>query len=225
MGETVQIIEAAGGTAIAVECDVAEPADLVRLLSTAVDTFGGVDVVVNNAADMVGQDFEKLLEAMLGKHPAADHPDVATPNPFDNWLRQFATNVHGPHLLITLATPHLRANGGVIVNITSDAAELVPLEEALKGPPANPSLGYAVTKAALNRLTNAVAANLAADRIAVIAVDPGVVHTEVRDILDEGGIHLPLDGAPMSVPVATVLDIVTSDDPMTYSGRIIRAQP
>ena len=85
----------------------------------------------------------------------------------DDWLRQFAINVHGPYLLTTLAAPHLRAQGGgVVINITSEAAELVPLKEALDHPSSNPSLGYHVTKAALNRLTNSMAAKLATDNIA-----------------------------------------------------------
>jgi NAD(P)-dependent dehydrogenase (short-subunit alcohol dehydrogenase family) len=92
---------------------------------------------------------------------------------------------------MSLATPHLRAQGGGgIVNSTSGDAELVLLQAALARPSPNPSLGYPVTKAALNRLTNAAAARLAADNIAVVALDPGTVRTEVVDLLNEAGFHL-----------------------------------
>ena len=220
--ETVELIEAAGGTVLAVACDVAEPADLERLVATTVEAFGGIDVIVNNAADMIGGDFEALIEAMLGT--AAPDDDSARPSPLDTWIHQFAINVHAPYLLMTLATPHLRARGGgVVINITSGAAEPVPVSYALENPPPNPSLGYAVTKAALNRLTNAAAAQLAPDNIAVVAVDPGVVHTEVVDLFNEAGIPMPA-GAPPEVPALAVVHVVTADDPMSYTGTIVRAQ-
>jgi NAD(P)-dependent dehydrogenase (short-subunit alcohol dehydrogenase family) len=197
-----------------------------RLVARTVEAFGRVDIVVNNAADMVGGDFEALIESMLGKDPVdpiAEAP--AAKRPLDDWLQQFAINVHGPYLLMTLAAPHLRAHGGgVVINITSEAAELVPLKEALDHPNSNPSLGYHVTKAALNRLTNSMAAKLAADNIAVIAVDPGVIRTEVVELLSAGGLG-ELPGVPPTVPAALVIDLLATADPMDYSGQVVRAQP
>jgi NAD(P)-dependent dehydrogenase (short-subunit alcohol dehydrogenase family) len=223
LSETVELIEAAGGRAVAVRCDVADPADVERLIQTAVDTYGGIDVVVNNAADMIGGDFEQLLDMMLGK-PAAESTSSAGPQgPLDAWLRQFAVNVHGPYLLSTLATPHLKARGGgAIVNITSEAADLIPLEEALRTPSINPSIGYGVTKAALNRLTNALAARLAGDNIAVVAIDPGVVRTEVAQLLGEADILAPA-GASVSIPAQVIVN-AAAGDLMTLSGQVLRAQ-
>jgi NAD(P)-dependent dehydrogenase (short-subunit alcohol dehydrogenase family) len=221
LADTVAQIEVAGGKAIAVRCDVADPPDVERLVEQAVGAFGGIDVVVNNAADMIGGDFERLVETVLGTTtPDADGPA----DPLDAWLRQFAVNVHGPYLLATCATPHLKARGGgVIVNVTSEAAELVPLDEALRTRPLNPSLGYGVTKAALNRLTNAMAARLAAHHIAVIAVDPGVVRTEAADLLSRAGVGVG-PGAPMTLPAVAIVDLVLGD-PMARSGTILRVQP
>ena len=101
---------------------------------------------------------------------------------------------------------------------------MVPLQDALVRPRMNPSVGYAVTKAALNRLTNALAADLAGDNIAVVAVDPGVVQTEVADLFSNAGMGMS-DGAPMTVPAAAVVEIIAAADPMVFSGRIVRAQP
>jgi NAD(P)-dependent dehydrogenase (short-subunit alcohol dehydrogenase family) len=219
------MIEEAGGEALAVQCDVANPTDLERLVAQTIESFGRLDVVVNNAGDMVGQDFEGLIELMLGKPPAEDTSASDDTGPIDAWLRQFAVNVHAPYLLSTLATPHLQSQGGgVIVNITSEAAEMIPVKEALEHPSMNPSLGYPVTKAALNRLTNALAASLAMHNIAVAAVDPGVVRTEAAELLNEIGVSTPEGAVSMSVPAATVLEIVTADDPMVFSGRVIRAE-
>ena len=239
LGETVGLIESDGGTAVAVQCDVTKAADLERLVATTVDTFGRLDVVVNNAADMAGQDLESLVARMIGSpevaadgaEGTADRSSPPDDGPLDNWHRQFATNVHAPYLLMGLAIPHLRAQGGgVIVNITSSVAEMVSVAPATSpsGRPGmiNPgSLGYATTKAALNRLTNAAAADLAADNIAVVAVDPGETRTEVVDLLGDRGLLDADQWAPTSIPVGTVLDVLTADDPMAFSGTVIQAQP
>jgi len=230
VNETVDMIQGAGGTAIAVQCDVTSPEDLERLVATTIHTFGRLDVVVNNAADMIGGDLEELVETLLGKSGAKAKPGRSDQaGPLDSWLRQFATNVHAPFLLTNLALPHLRAQGGgVIVNISSEAAEIVPLTEALAWSPQerlarNPSVGYATTKAALNRLTNAIAIGLAADNIAVVAVDPGTTFTEVAELAGQAS-NLPLDRfSPMSVPVEAILDVVTAPDPMTFSGQVVVA--
>jgi len=184
VGETVALIERAGGEALAVQCDVANPADVEQLVTTSIDAFGRVDVVVNNAADMVGGDFEKRIEALLGKPAAPSEGPPSTTGPLDDWLQRFAINVHGPYLLTTLVTPHLRdAGGGVIVNITSGAA------------------------------------------VAVVAIDPGGIRTEAVELLSRAGVISREDSAPMSVPVATVMEVVTAEDPMAYSGQVVRAQP
>jgi NAD(P)-dependent dehydrogenase (short-subunit alcohol dehydrogenase family) len=235
VGETVALIEGDGGTALAVQCDVADPDDIERLVATTVDTFGRLDVVVNNAADMAGQDLERLVSGMLGRATTVDDvtdaPDVPDAGPLGNWYHQFATNVHGPYVLMSLAIPHLRAQGGgVIVNMSSSVAETVPVERtesltASRGV-VNPGLlGYATTKAALNRMTNAAAVDLAGDNIAVIAVDPGESRTEVVDLMGERGLLDANLWAPTSVAAGTVIDVITADDPMSFSGQVVRAQP
>jgi NAD(P)-dependent dehydrogenase (short-subunit alcohol dehydrogenase family) len=83
--------------------------------------------------------------------------------------------------------------------------------------------GYASTKAALNRLSNALAPELAADNIAVTCVDPGFTRTELVNILGQRGLVDPSAAHPMEVPVAAVLDVITSDDPLARSGHVIRA--
>jgi NAD(P)-dependent dehydrogenase (short-subunit alcohol dehydrogenase family) len=86
-------------------------------------------------------------------------------------------------------------------------------------------LGYFTTKAALNRLTNALAPDLIADNIAVVCVDPGFTRTELMGLLEEGGFVDATTAAPMDVPVQTVLDIITAEDPLIYTGQVVRAQP
>jgi NAD(P)-dependent dehydrogenase (short-subunit alcohol dehydrogenase family) len=214
IGETLGAIEAAGGTAIALPVDVTRGEDLERLVSTTVDTFGRLDVLVNNAADTQGS-----------AAPIEDYP-------YDSWLHQFEANVHAPFRLMGLAVPHLRTSGGgVIVNVTSGAGDMVtdraPTTAEAAGSPIRlgTMLGYATTKAALNRLTNALAPDLVASRIAVVCVDPGFTRTELVDLLGEKGFVDSKDAAPMDVPVRTIVAVITAADPMVFTGQVVRAQP
>jgi NAD(P)-dependent dehydrogenase (short-subunit alcohol dehydrogenase family) len=74
---------------------VNDPGDLPRLVTTAIDSWGQFDGIVNNAADMVGGDLERVVGAMLGQPSSPEEPDL---DPFGtaSWLRQFATNVQPP---------------------------------------------------------------------------------------------------------------------------------
>ncbi|MGX7681514.1 SDR family NAD(P)-dependent oxidoreductase [Jatrophihabitans sp. DSM 45814] len=226
IGETVELIKQAGGDALAVKCDVANPDDLRLLVEQTVAAFGGIDVVVNNAADMVGQELEPMVEAMLGLADVAAADTTSADDRLDSWLRQFAINVHAPFLLMVLATPYLRRDGGgVIVNISSEAAEIVPPPSAgvvdAQRSADNLSLGYATTKAALNRLTNKAASELAADKIAIVAVSPGPIRTELADLMAGRGFINTTEYASMGDLVSTVLNVITAEDPMTFSGQIL----
>lgn len=86
-------------------------------------------------------------------------------------------------------------------------------------------IGYVATKAALNGLTNAAAAEVAQHNIAVIAIDPGPTRTELADLVSERGFVLPADMHPMEIPVAKVMEVVTSANPLAYAGAIVRAVP
>ena len=59
--------------------------------------------------------------------------------------------------------------------------------------------------------------------VAVIGVDPGFTRTELVDLMGERGMVDPGAAVPMDVPVKTIVHVVTSDDPMAYTGTILRA--
>jgi NAD(P)-dependent dehydrogenase (short-subunit alcohol dehydrogenase family) len=209
IGETAAAIEAGGGRALAVQTDMASADDLARLVDVTVETFGRVDLLVNNAADTQGS-----------SAPIEDYPRAS-------WLHQFDVNVHGPFTLMGLVVPWFRRQGeGVIVNITSGSAMLKPVTSSTtnKSIGLGTLLGYATTKAALDRLANAVAADLIVDGIAVVNVDPGFTRTELAELLGERGLVDAKAAAPMDVTVKAVLAIVTSGDPRQYAGQIVRAQ-
>ncbi len=209
IGDTVSAIERAGGHALAVATDLRVLSDIQALAETASNRFGGIDVLVNNAADTSGGS-TSILDIQL-----------------DDWLRQFETNLHGPFSLIQAVLPSMQARGGgVIVNMTSGAGDLTPLH-----PPAvdgasrlGERVSYAASKAALNRLGNVIAPELRDLGVAVITVDPGFTRTELVDLMGEKGVVDASGAIPMEIPMKTVVHAITCDDPMAYSGEILRAE-
>jgi NAD(P)-dependent dehydrogenase (short-subunit alcohol dehydrogenase family) len=212
LGETVAAVEAAGGRAVAVRTDLRSPVDIQSLVDRVVERFGGVDVLVNNAADTSG----------------------GTPSIVDldreDWLRQFDANLHGPFSLIQAVVPSMgERGGGVIVNMTSGAGDLVavPASGAVSGSSPAVRIGervaYAASKAALNQLGNVIAPELRQVGIAVVMVDPGFTRTELVELMGERGVVDPGAAVPMEVPTKTVVHVITSDNPMQYTGQIVRA--
>lgn len=198
--ETADAIGAAGGEALPVACDLGDPDSVAGLADTALRWKGRVDVLVNNAAFLGRATFHQLEELSLV-----------------NWQRQLNVNVTAPFALCRALVPAMRANGGgVIANVTSSAADLVEGDV--------PGIAYGATKAALNRLTLALARDLRPDGISVFAVDPGYVRTEVAEQaathpgwdIDIGRAHSPQEAA------RAVADLVERDG-SDVSGRFWRA--
>lgn len=124
LGAVAQEINAAGGEALAVPGDVTRAEDCARVVAAAVERFGGVDGLINNAG---------LIE------PIARVAD-ADPAQFEALLR---VNVIGPLQLTQAALPHLRAARGRVIHVSSKAGEF----------PRAAWSAYCASKAALNMLT------------------------------------------------------------------------
>ena len=152
--ETVDEIRKAGGEAIAVKCDVAEPNDLQFLVGETVYRLGRIDVLVNNAANAHRMPFFNVTPQW--------------------WDAYFATNLRAPYLLAQAVTPHMmQQGGGSIINITSGAGTSDMNDNLLM----HHGL-YMVSKGALNRLTVYLSQELKAHNIAVNALSPGAVATD-----------------------------------------------
>jgi 3-oxoacyl-[acyl-carrier protein] reductase len=143
-------VAADGGTAVAIQADSADAAEVARSVDDAVAQLGGLDILVNNAGVAVLRDIESF-----------------TLEEFD---RQLAVNVRAVFVAIQRAVPHLGA-GGRIINIGSINAERVP------GPGLAP---YAMTKAAVAGLTRGLARELGPRGITVNNVQPGPVDTDMN---------------------------------------------
>ena len=148
--QTAAQLRAAGGIVTAISGDVTDPAHRAALLA-AVQTAGRLDLLVNNAGTLGASPLPALAD-----YPAAD-------------LRTaFEANVIAPIALIQLMLPLLRASGGAVLNITSDAAR-----EAYAG-----WGGYGAAKAALEQASNVLAAEELAVRI--WWADPGDLRTDMH---------------------------------------------
>jgi NAD(P)-dependent dehydrogenase (short-subunit alcohol dehydrogenase family) len=194
-------IGAAGGEALAVAAHAGDDAAVEALVARAVEAFGGVDVLVNNAA--TNPHFGPTLDADLGV-----------------WDKTLDVNLKGYVRLIRACVPAMRARGGgSIVNVASVAGERP-----------QPGMGvYCVTKAAVLMLTDVLAAELAADGIRVNAILPGFVRTRFSSALwqdeeNERALlrHIPQGRLAEPEEVAALARYLASDASRFMTGAHLR---
>jgi NAD(P)-dependent dehydrogenase (short-subunit alcohol dehydrogenase family) len=117
--------------------------------------------------------------------------------------------------------PYFPADGGVVINVTSVAAQHRPLSAGNPGGLGNPA--YGATKAGLNRLGNFMAAELLADEIAVITLDPGLVFSATVAAVTDPADGMPSDHVTTAVPAAAIAYLAACDAPMLFTGDTIVA--
>jgi NAD(P)-dependent dehydrogenase (short-subunit alcohol dehydrogenase family) len=148
----VRDIRAAGGEAISQRCDVSDAAAVEKLVRATDEAFGGVHILVNNAAI-----YARLVSVHL--------EEIST----EDWDRAFAINVRGPFQCVKAALPIMRRQRyGKIINIASGTV--------FKGVPM--MLHYVSTKGAIIAMTRSMANELGKDGIRVNAIAPGLTSTE-----------------------------------------------
>jgi citronellol/citronellal dehydrogenase len=207
---TVETIRAKGGQAHPVTVNIADPAECEKLLDAARTTYGPVDVLVNNAALTY---FVPIKDYAVNK-----------------WLASWNVNVHAPFVLSQLALrdmiPHKR---GAIVNIGSGAAV-----GPGRGPYPDPAAGvrggtcYGAQKAALERFTQGLAAEVYAHGVSVTCVSPSqvvptpgtVYHKLVKGIDDPRGERPELMAKAVLLLASEPIDRVTGR--VTYSQQILK---
>ena len=148
--EVVENIKAAGGHAIAIQADSANPVDIRRAVASVVEQEGGLDILINNAGVATMVPVEEFQEA-----------------DFD---RLIAVNVKGDYVATQEALRHLK-DGGRIINIGSINADVVPFPGMAI---------YAMSKAAIATFTRGLAREVGARGITVNNIQPGPVNTDMN---------------------------------------------
>ena len=143
-------VEDAGGTAAPCVVDLRADDAPDRVVRTALDRFGGIDVLVNAAGIIASGPLETTSD--------------------ETWDAMMAVNVRAPFRLMRAALPHLVARKGSIVNVSS--------VNGLRSFPG--VLAYNVSKSAIDQLTRCAALELAPHGVRVNAVNPGVTVTNLH---------------------------------------------
>jgi short-subunit dehydrogenase len=189
---------AARGTVLAVETDVADPAQVRTAVERTVDAFGRIDALVNNAGVAV---FKPLLETT-----------------YEEWSRVMAVNLDGPFLCTQACARVMLGNGGgSVVNICS-----------ISGLRASTlRVAYGTSKAALSHLTRQQAAELGNMGIRVNAVAPGPVDTEMAKQVHSADIRadyhdaIPLNRYGAESEIASAVWFLCSDAASYVNGQTL----
>ena len=208
LDKTVGDIRNAGGEATPVAVDISEPDECEKLIRAARDAYGPVDVLVNNAA---------LTYFM----PIKDYP-------LNKWLRSWSVNFHAPFLLSKLVLEDMVPRGsGAIVNISSGAA-IGPGRGPYTADVLPGGTCYGAEKAALERFTQGLAAEVYANGVSVtcfspsqVVPTPGTVHHRLVKGLDDPR------GEPTSIMAKAALLLATEpiekvSGRVTYSQQILK---
>ena len=192
--DTAAIAASIGDRALAVTCDVAQYVDIENAVNLAVDTFGGLDFLVNNAGVI------DPIARIEDSDPEA-------------WDQVVDINFKGVYHGMRAAIPAMKKQGGgVIINISSGAAS-----GALEG-----WSHYCATKAAVLSLTRCAHKECAEDNIRVVGLSPGTVATDMQRSIKTSGVNpvSQLDWSMHISPewVGEAIAWLTTDAARAYDG-------
>ncbi len=195
--ELVRELEYKGCRSLAFQADVADRKQVDDMVAKVADTFGQIDLLVNNAG-VAGQAlFQDVTDEM--------------------WDRYFGTNLNGARNTIQAVLPWMiQRKSGVIVNVSSIWG--------LHG--ASCEVTYCCTKHALIGLTRSLAMELAPSNIRVNCVAPGVINTDMvqvlgKEVLDDLAVQTPLGRLGTPEDIAAAVSFLASDDASFITGQVL----
>lgn len=196
--ELTERIKALGGKAVAVQANVALEADVMKMYAVLDQSFGRLDVLVNNAG-------------IVGRKSALKDMSV------ERWQNMFGINVIGSLLCAREAIKRM-GKGACIVNVSSAAARL--------GSP-NEYVDYAASKGAIDTLTLGLSKELAEQGIRVNAVRPGLIDTGIHasggqpDRIEQFRRSIPLQRGGSAEEVAHTIVWLASDQASYVTGALL----
>ena len=195
--ETARWVEQAGRQAVLMAGDIADPTHCKKLVARAVEEFGRLDILVNNAAyQMTYHSLDEISEA--------------------EWDKTFRTNIYSMFYLAKAAVPHMKP-GSAIVNTSSINAKS----------PNPTLLAYATTKGAIANFTAGLAQLLAEKGIRVNCVAPGPIWTPLipstmaEKSVEKFGENTPLGRPGQPAELAPAYVLLASDDGSYMTGAMI----
>ena len=194
--DTVAQIEAIGRSAIAVQGDVSQSAQVEELVRRSVDRFGQLDILVNNAGVQTWSSLLDLSEA--------------------DWDRVIGTNLKGCFLCTQAAARHMKERGGSIINIGSGCNKL----------PFPKLVDYTASKGGVEALTKVSAIELGRYQIRVNCVAPGAIEIErtkleLGDYRGTWGRLTPLGRIGTPLDVANAVLFFASDASLFVTGQTL----
>ncbi len=197
LAELAREIAAGGGEALAIKMDVADADQIKAGFKAALEKFGKLDILVNNAA--------------------ITRDGLAMRMKLEDWDAVIRTNLTGAHLCTqqALATM-MRARSGRIINIASVVAQMGNAGQA----------NYVAAKAGLIGLTKAIAMEISSRNVTVNAVAPGFIETPMTDVLsdkvkEELKTRIPLGRMGTARDVAAAVVFLASDEAGYITGHVL----
>lgn len=204
--ETAAEVETSGGRALAVRMDLHDRDSLTTGAATVLDTWGRIDVLVNNAVDTGPGSMTTVAETTM-----------------EDYQRKLEGNFLAQLVLIHAVLPHLLERGsGTIIDITSAAGITDPPAPAGEG---GWGLAYAASKAAFHRVAAHLAVEFGPRGVLAFNVEPGMVMTEKMAMNQKAmGLENKFPVAPPSVPAAVVAWLATDPEAADHNGETFTAQ-
>jgi len=212
LAETADLIRTAGGTAAEVQADVTDPGQVAALHRAALELTGQVDIVVNNAGNLISKPFVEL--------PAGERPrSLAPPLTYEDWRSSQAVHVDAAfHVLQAFAPDMIARRHGRVINIVSTAiGRTVPFTSA-----------YDVAKAALAQLTRSLAFEWARFGVSVNAIAAGQFATRMSAQLHETDWgqawlqkRIPMRRAGDLAEIGALAVVLASDQMPFLTGQVI----